>query len=357
MKRRIISTVFLLNQKNQVLLQDRTGISRFGEEWALFGGGIDRNETPAKALVREIKEELGFSISQFLFLGRYPDAHCIDFIHVARLNSKQKIKLLEGQGKKWFTIKKARKLKMAGAYQKVFNDLEKHLAAQRPVKLKAVLFDLDGTLIDSIPLHKKSFQLLFSKFGEKLSDAAISNYIRWPTEEIYRKLKVKKKLGLPIETFLRLRREIYWGLVKKKKKLVFEKRVHYLKILKKKYKLKLALVTNSSRQTTERTTPKHVLKLFNCTATFTDVLHGKPAPDLLQLACRKMKVKPSECVMVGDSVVDIIAAEAAGMRAIALSHKHAASSFGELKKTRPLAVVRNEKELEQKIRELDSGSK
>ncbi|MFH0955131.1 MAG: HAD family phosphatase [Candidatus Micrarchaeota archaeon] len=212
------------------------------------------------------------------------------------------------------------------------------------MELKAVLFDLDGTLIDSIPLHKKSFQLLFYKFGRRLPEKSISQYIRWSTEEIYRKLKVAQKLGLPIETFLRLRREIYWGLVKKKKNLEFKSRTAFLKKLKKQG-FKLALVTNSSRQTTERTTPKRVLKLFDCIATFSEVLHGKPAPDLLQFACRKMKLNPAECIMVGDSIVDLKAAESAKIRGIGFWGKTGASSFSDLKKEKPFKIVKTVRKL------------
>ena len=73
------------------------------------------------------------------------------------------------------------------------------------MKIKALLFDLDGTLIDSIPFHKKSFQLIFKKFGKSLPESAIRNYIRWSTEEIYHHLKVKEKLGMNLESFLEMR--------------------------------------------------------------------------------------------------------------------------------------------------------
>jgi phosphoglycolate phosphatase len=209
--------------------------------------------------------------------------------------------------------------------------------------LKAVLFDLDGTLIDSIPFHKKSFQLLFAKFGQELPEREIRKYIRWSTEEIYRKLHVWKRLGLDIEKFLELRRVVYYSLIRGKK-MVFPNRVRLLKRLRKRYKL--ALVTNSSVYTTRRSTPESLLRLFDRIVTFSDVLRGKPSPDMLVLACRKLRLKPSDCVVVGDSVVDMKAAHAARVPAVAFYSKTGASTLSELRKEKPVRVVRSVSELE-----------
>lgn len=209
--------------------------------------------------------------------------------------------------------------------------------------LKAILFDLDGTLIDSIPFHKKSFQLLFQKLGQRLPEKEINRYIRWSTDEIYHKLRVKQRLHLDLEKFLELRRQEYYSLIRGKK-MVFKNRVALLKKLRKHYKL--ALVTNSSIYTTKRSTPDSVLRLFGKIVTFSDVLRGKPAPDMLLLAARKLRVKPSECLMVGDSVVDIKAARAGRMPAIGWHCKTAASSLADLKKEKPLRIVGSARELE-----------
>ncbi|MBU1930286.1 HAD family phosphatase [Candidatus Micrarchaeota archaeon] len=218
-------------------------------------------------------------------------------------------------------------------------------------KIKAILFDLDGTLIYSIPLHKKSFQLLFQEFGCSLKISEVSKYIRWSTEEIYQKLKVRERLDLDLEKFLQLRRKKYYSLISRKK-LVFENRVKALKKLKKKYCL--GLVTNSSRFSMERSTTARFRKLFNPTITFSDVLRGKPNPEMLLLACKKLRVKPSECILIGDSIVDVKAAKAAGIKVLAFYHKTGASSLSELRKTKPTKLIRNLRELDSFLKKIEN---
>lgn len=62
-KRRTAFVLFY--NKNKILLQERGDYSKYGEEYAFFGGGIEEGETPEEALIREIKEELGIEIKNF----------------------------------------------------------------------------------------------------------------------------------------------------------------------------------------------------------------------------------------------------------------------------------------------------
>lgn len=57
MFKRRVAVIIFYDEKKRILLQDRREISKRGEEWGFFGGGIEKDETPEEALVREIKED------------------------------------------------------------------------------------------------------------------------------------------------------------------------------------------------------------------------------------------------------------------------------------------------------------
>jgi len=128
MKIRRVAIIVFYDDKKRILLQDRRGISKVGEEWGFFGGEIKEGETPEQAVVREAKEELGFNLKEYRCVGeysyeigeplkkRFPN---FDFdkvlckVLVSPLkDSLSKFKLQEGTGMKLFSLDEAEKLKM-----------------------------------------------------------------------------------------------------------------------------------------------------------------------------------------------------------------------------------------------------
>ena len=71
MKKRNVAVIIFYDDKKRILLQDRRGISKVGEEWGFFGGEIDKDETPEQAVVRETKEELNFDLKEYKYVGEY----------------------------------------------------------------------------------------------------------------------------------------------------------------------------------------------------------------------------------------------------------------------------------------------
>ena len=65
MKERRVSLIIPYTEDGRILLQDRRDISKIGEEWGFFGGGIEEGETPERALVREAQEELEIDLNEY----------------------------------------------------------------------------------------------------------------------------------------------------------------------------------------------------------------------------------------------------------------------------------------------------
>jgi len=110
-----ISLVVLYNKEKKLLLQNRKTISKFGEEWAFFGGKLEKEESPEDAIKREIKEELNYNIFNYKYVKKFKNKVNGSIIHVFTApfsGDLTQFTLREGDGMKLFSIKEYKKLKL-----------------------------------------------------------------------------------------------------------------------------------------------------------------------------------------------------------------------------------------------------
>lgn len=128
---RTVSIIIFYDKNHNILLQDRTGISKIGEEWAFFGGGRENNESPEETLLREVKEELNYDISDYQYLGLHKTKediyHISKHVFISQLNDKQKeFKQIEGKNMQLFSINSAKQLKMVPGDTQTIEFLENY---------------------------------------------------------------------------------------------------------------------------------------------------------------------------------------------------------------------------------------
>jgi beta-phosphoglucomutase family hydrolase len=183
---------------------------------------------------------------------------------------------------------------------------------------KAVIFDMDGTLVDSTRADFFAWQKLFSYYNKQLT---FSDYI--PLLGIKSGQVVKE--FLPVEN----EEEAEFALTKK---LVFfhefisENGIYpvpfadvFLKQLKQ-YHIPLALATSSRRAKMEMVMEKlNLLIYFDKIVTGGDVKNGKPSPDIFLKAAEKLNMVPENCIVFEDAANGVKAAKNAGMKCVALS--------------------------------------
>lgn len=82
MKKKYVACALLLNNKNELLIQDRKWISKYWEEWSFFWWGLEEWENSKEALIREIKEELWYDISNWEIIYLWEIVHYIKTIDI-----------------------------------------------------------------------------------------------------------------------------------------------------------------------------------------------------------------------------------------------------------------------------------
>lgn len=189
------------------------------------------------------------------------------------------------------------------------------------IKCKAIIFDMDGTIVQSTEADYLAWKMVFEEHGRKLSFEDYGPLLGIKSAEVAR-----KELGLEGEA----QQEAL-----QKKLLYFEeiiaeegiKPVPYVEDLLMHLSalpIKLALATSSRRKKMELVMKKlNLLKYFEVIVAGEDVLHGKPAPDIFLTVAERLDLKPEECVVIEDAAMGVKAAKNAGMKCIAITTTHA----------------------------------
>jgi HAD superfamily hydrolase (TIGR01509 family) len=175
----------------------------------------------------------------------------------------------------------------------------------------ALIFDCDGTLANTLPVHCQIWITAFRKFGAEVSEA-------WYYE----------RTGLPAGELIQAFNQCF-GYTIDEDRLDAERQKHFAELIhqvqevdavasiaRANYgKVPMAVASNGQRSIVELTVEAIGLRsLFHTVVTLDDVAVGKPAPDLFLLAAERMGVKPYDCIVYEDSDTGLEAARRAGMR-------------------------------------------
>lgn len=177
----------------------------------------------------------------------------------------------------------------------------------RQKNVQAVLFDLDGVLIDSYHAWYRQFNDALKHFGHKpISQRVFRQHWGQSTEEDVRIFMPERTVAEVKNYFSRH----------------FDEYISYLEVdpyarqvlqKMKRMRLKLGCVTNSHRDIVTKILKNTRLeKFFEVVITADDVENPKPAPDMLVRACQHLKVAPRNTLFVGDTLTDMQAGKRAG---------------------------------------------
>lgn len=188
---------------------------------------------------------------------------------------------------------------------------------------QAVIFDMDGVLVDSGPPHAESWRVVARQHDIDISDDLFARLFGRPSRDIVRIIWGE---DLSDEEVARLddeKERAYRDLVRGRVPLMPAARetlpaLHEAGLL-------LAVATSGPPENLALVLDEGGLREFiSATVTGFDVQHGKPAPDCFLLAAQRLGVPADVCVVVEDAPVGVQAAVAAGMPAIGLVGTHPA---------------------------------
>ena len=185
--------------------------------------------------------------------------------------------------------------------------------------IKAVIFDIDGTLIDSNAAHAESFVEAFKKFGKTVPFEELKCLIGMGADDILEKYLSKDEIEEFGEDLKKYRKEIFLGEYLPGVK-TFPKLRELLEKIKSENK-QIALASSASEEELEKYREKlQINDLYEKETNADDAKEAKPEPDIFQAALKKLKnVKRAEAIIIGDTPYDAIAARKAGLQIIGVT--------------------------------------
>jgi len=188
--------------------------------------------------------------------------------------------------------------------------------------LKAVIFDMDGLLIDSEPFWREAEMKVFIRYGIRLSEAECIKTTGMRIDEVVRYWsKVYPETNLQIQKVANEIVQEVIALVKEKGKEMPGVR-EIIRFFKSR-SLKLAVASASNFELIHTVVDKlQIRHEFDHIESAEKMQHGKPHPEVFLTTAEKLGIDPTECLVFEDSVFGVIAARAARMKVVAVPEKH-----------------------------------
>lgn len=178
---------------------------------------------------------------------------------------------------------------------------------------RAYLFDCDGTIVDSMPLHYIAWKKSLAEWNCEFEEHLFYSWGGMPVVEIIAALNERNGLNMPVET------------VARRKESLFHKQLPQIKAIPEVLehieaqhgRIPFAVVSGSRRSSVVGSlNALGILDKFDTIVSAEDYTNAKPAPDAFLLATDRLGVAPEDCLVFEDTALGIQAATAAGMASV-----------------------------------------
>jgi len=192
--------------------------------------------------------------------------------------------------------------------------------------VQAVIFDMDGVIVDSEPRHERAFLQVVAELGYgQRHGLRFADYVGRSDRELWADFVARHHPPVSLEELLARKRARTVAILRREQPL-FPGVVELVERLAARFPL--ALASGSERAVVEEVLRlRNLGRFFRATVSSSEVRHGKPAPDTFLRAAELLGVSPAGCWVIEDSKPGVAAALAAGMRVIAIANTHPAGEL------------------------------
>ena len=194
-------------------------------------------------------------------------------------------------------------------------------------RFSAIVFDVDGVLVDSEPLHAWAWREVLTRYGVEAEPGEIDQFIGIPCTVMLKYFQDRVGDRLP-DTAVD-EKQVLFDRVMEERLTPMEGAPAVVRALHSRG-IPLAAASNSPAPRVRRMLSSiGISTCFSAIAGIDEVSAGKPAPDVYLLACERLGVAPGRCLAVDDSPTGIASAAAAGLTVLGYAHDFSAEVLQE----------------------------
>jgi len=182
-----------------------------------------------------------------------------------------------------------------------------------PGPFAAYLFDCDGTIVDSMPLHYIAWKTALAEWNCEFPEQTFYAWGGYPVTTIISLLNQQQCLSMPVEQVAHRKEELYYEMLPQLQGVPeVTEQIHASH-----GQIPFAVVSGSTRESvTSSLKVLGLLDKFDVLVCAGEYTHGKPHPEPFLLAAEKLGVAPETCLVFEDTEMGIQAATAAGMPSV-----------------------------------------
>lgn len=184
---------------------------------------------------------------------------------------------------------------------------------------QAIIFDMDGVIIDSEPLHERAYLEIFAEMGyAETHGINFDDYIGRTDKALIEDFIAKHNPGCSVDHLSDSKKDRFLQIMRKEEP-IFEDLPELLERLAARYPM--AVASGSLHPVIDAVLAlKNLRQHFKFCVSSSDVPHGKPAPDIFLHTAKLLNVQPAACCVIEDSPAGVAAARAAGIDVIAITN-------------------------------------